>query len=362
MNILVPDVVASELATNAVVAIGVSGGKDSVAAAFAVVEHLDRIGHTGPRLLIHADLGAIEWRDSLPTCERLAEATGLELVVVRRKAGGMIERWQKRWRDNVARYRDLSCVKLILPWSTPAMRFCTSELKVAVISAYLKKRFPGRTILSVSGIRADESPARAKKAPVEVAAKLTNARTGVTGYDWRPILPWSVEDVFALAAAHGFRSHEGYTVYDSTRVSCVVCIMSALRNLLASARCPENHPAWLAVIALEIASAYQFQSGRWLGDVAPELLDDTMRAGLERAKRIAARRGEIEARIPKHLLYSKGWPHRVPTQGEAELLAEVRREVAALYGWTVRHTTAEAVIARHEELLELKAAKERRAA
>ena len=34
--------------------------------------HLDRIGHTGPRLLIHADLGSVEWRDSLPTCERLA--------------------------------------------------------------------------------------------------------------------------------------------------------------------------------------------------------------------------------------------------------------------------------------------------
>ena len=42
------------LAANAPVAIGVSGGKDSCAAALATIEHLDAIGHTGPRLsLIH---------------------------------------------------------------------------------------------------------------------------------------------------------------------------------------------------------------------------------------------------------------------------------------------------------------------
>lgn len=39
------------------VAIGVSGGKDSSAVAFATVAHLDRIGHSGPRVLIHSDPG-----------------------------------------------------------------------------------------------------------------------------------------------------------------------------------------------------------------------------------------------------------------------------------------------------------------
>lgn len=61
---------------NAVVAIGVSGGKDSVAVALAVGRHLDDIGHTGPRLLIHSDLGRVEWADSLPACERLAAKMG----------------------------------------------------------------------------------------------------------------------------------------------------------------------------------------------------------------------------------------------------------------------------------------------
>jgi 3'-phosphoadenosine 5'-phosphosulfate sulfotransferase (PAPS reductase)/FAD synthetase len=130
------------VANNCPVAIGVSGGKDSCAVAFATVEWLDKVGHRGPRLLIHADLGATEWADSLPTCERLARALGLELAVVRRRQGDMMERWEQRWRDNLARYQALSCVKLILPWSTPEMRFCTAELKVDQITRHLCRASP----------------------------------------------------------------------------------------------------------------------------------------------------------------------------------------------------------------------------
>ncbi|WP_207900587.1 hypothetical protein [Shinella sp. JR1-6] len=70
------------LKQGAAVAIGVSGGKDSQAAAMATFEYLDRIGHSGPRLLIHADLGSVEWTHSLPTCEHLADRLGAEFVVV----------------------------------------------------------------------------------------------------------------------------------------------------------------------------------------------------------------------------------------------------------------------------------------
>src|SRR3546814_9288489 len=72
----------------------------------------------------------------------------------------MLARWQGRWANNLTRYQDLSCVKVILPWSTPSMRFCTSELKVAVITSALKKQYPGQDIVNVAGIRRQESPAR----------------------------------------------------------------------------------------------------------------------------------------------------------------------------------------------------------
>ena len=160
---LTPEISAA-LADNCVVAFSISGGKDSVASAHATSVYLDSIGHTGPRVLIHSDLGAAEWQASLLQCELLAERLRLELIVVRREKGDMLARWQQRYRDNVARYVDLACVTLITPWATEAMRFCTSEMKVAPITQQLSIRFPGRQIISVAGIRRAES-AKRKSAP-----------------------------------------------------------------------------------------------------------------------------------------------------------------------------------------------------
>ena len=80
------------ISAGAAVAIGVSGGKDSQAATEAVLDHLQAIGHTGPRILIHADLGMVERKDSMTACRALVARHGVELVVVRRKAGGLMER------------------------------------------------------------------------------------------------------------------------------------------------------------------------------------------------------------------------------------------------------------------------------
>jgi hypothetical protein len=110
-----------------------------------------------PVLLIHSDLGRVEWRQSLPVCERLAARLGVELVVVRRQAGDMMDRWLSRWEANVARYANLECVKLILPWSTPSTRFCTAELKSAVIASAMRRRFPTGDVVSAVGIRREES-------------------------------------------------------------------------------------------------------------------------------------------------------------------------------------------------------------
>lgn len=46
------------LARDCVVAVGVSGGKDSDACAIATHHHLNRIGHKGPRVLIQPILGS----------------------------------------------------------------------------------------------------------------------------------------------------------------------------------------------------------------------------------------------------------------------------------------------------------------
>lgn len=349
--------VAAALAAGAPVAIGVSGGKDSCALAFATVAHLDTIGHTGPRVLVHSDLGRVEWKQSLPMCEALADVLGLELVVVRREAGDMMDRWLTRWRNNLARYVDLECMKLILPWSTPSMRFCTSELKTAVICRELIKRFSGQVIISASGIRREESAGRSKAPIAKPQPKLDSRKHRTSGIDWAPIAEWTIADVFAILEARGFTLHEAYTKYGMGRVSCAFCIMGSAADLVASATCPDNVAIFREMVDLEIESTFAFQGGKWLGDVAPDLLSAAQVAGLVRAKAAAAARSAAEAAIPTHLLYTKGWPTVMPTAAEAEMIACTRIAVSAEIGFVVNYTTAETVTARFAELMAENAAR-----
>ena len=332
------------------VAIGVSGGKDSSACALATVEHLDAVGHTGPRVLIHADLGRVEWRESGPGCERLASRLGLELLTVRRAAGDLMDRWLVRWENNVARYAALSCVKVILPWSTASMRFCTSELKTEIICRALVKRFPEQAIVSASGIRRQESSGR-KNAPIAQAqAKLTSKRHGTCGLDWHPIADWKLDEVLAFLLAREVPLHEAYTRYGSTRVSCAFCILGSRADIAASASVPEHADLYREMVALEIASTFSFQAG-WLGDVAPHLLSESTRDALAAAKVRAIQREALEAAIPKHLLYRRGWPEVMPTHAEAKLLCGIRRQVAGLLGIEIGYVDPPALLARYAELM-----------
>lgn len=344
------------LRANAPVAVGVSGGKDSQAAAIAVASHLHSIGHTGPRILIHSDLGRVEWKASLPTCELLAAHIGWELITVRRAAGDLMDRWLTRWANNVARYADLSCVKLILPWSTPSMRFCTSELKTSVIASALRKRWASGPIVSVAGIRAEESAARAK-APVSAPhSKLT--RAGSPGVSWYPIIKWRLPQVLDVIHQAGIDLHPAYTFHGSSRVSCAFCIMSSADDLMAAAGCADNADLYREMVKLELDSTFAFQGARWLADVAPDLLHAEERVRIPAAKMLAGRRVAAESCIPPELLYVKGWPTFVPDIKQAALIAAVRRDVASAVGLHIGFTDAESVRARYADLFNARAKRE----
>ena len=343
----------SLLAQDAVVAIGVSGGKDSSAVALRMAAYLDEIGHRGPRVLIHSDLGSVEWSDSLPTCERLATRLGMELMVVRRKGGGLMERWEQRWRDNVGRYARLDCVRLILPWSTPRARFCTSEGKAQPIASALRKRWPSGPIISVLGIRAAESAPRARMPVAGPDVRLTRAKGA--GVVWRAIHHWTTPDVFRYLAEVGETLHEAYTTYGSSRLSCTFCIMGSDSDLAAAARCEANAGIYRRMVALESRSSFAFQGQRWLADVVPHLLAGAAREASARARIVARLRVRAEERIPPDLLFQSGWPVRAPTMAEAQVLAEVRSEVADLCQLEgIGYTSAAAVVSRFEELIEAK--------
>lgn len=348
-SLAITDDIQAALATDAVVAVGVSGGKDSQACAIAVRNYLDSIGHKGPRVLVHADLGSIEWRSSLEVCETLAKQLGWELIVVRRPAGGMIERWESRWENNVRRYATLDCVKLILPWSTPRMRFCTSELKVSPITSALRKRFKRETIINASGIRREESPARSKMPVAKRLEKL--CRKNVVGYTWNPIIEWKLGEVLSAISNEGLQLHDAYTRYGLSRVSCSFCIMSSLPDLLASAGCENNHDSYRRLVDLEATSTFGFQGARWLADIAPSLHSEDLARRIEQAKASAFVRQQAEASISESMLYTDGWPAYVPEPSEAKLLADVRLQVASAVGITVQYTTAKSIIRRYSDLI-----------
>lgn len=344
------------------VAIGISGGKDSTVAAVATVDYLNLMGHQGPRLLIHSDLGRIEWKDSFRVCDALARYLGVELVTIRREAGDMVDRWLTRWQRNVERYTQLQCVKLILPWSTASMRFCTSELKTTLITRYLTNRFGGTQILSVTGIRRQESSKRAQKPVAKANSGLTRRTRGTSGMDWHPVIDWIESDVWGLHHREKLPIHEAYSRYGSSRVSCCNCVLASEADLMASALCPDNLAVRSELVDLEITSSFSFHPDRWLADLRPDLLTPEQQTGLATAKRIARERKRLEAKIPVHLLFSEGWPDCIPMPEEARLLADVRREIGTLMGFSMQFTQAEDMLNRYEHLLTLaQAAKARKA-
>ncbi|NTI27647.1 phosphoadenosine phosphosulfate reductase domain-containing protein [Rhizobium rhizogenes] len=332
------------LMCDAPVAIGVSGGKDSQAAALATFGHLDAIGHSGPRLLVHSDLGSVEWNDSLPTCKTLASHLSVELLVVRRNAGDLMERWEARWRSSIRRYEELSTVTLVPCWSTPSMRFCTSEMKTHVIRAALKRRFKGQTIINVTGVRRAESAARARST---VAEKEKDHPI----INWRPIVDWSEADVFGAIDASGLVPHPAYRQFGMSRVSCRFCIMSNIADLTAAAAQSESHDLYRRMVQLECDSSFAFQGARWLGDVAPHLLVDDQSRQLAEAKVRAVERVRFERVIEPGMLYVKGWPTRMLTDVEADTLAATRKAISQLFSFQSSCLDRDSIHARYAELI-----------
>lgn len=352
-----PRIVRLLTSDDAPCAFSISGGKDGAAAAIAGIEYLNHIGHTGGRILEHCDLGLIEHRDSIHACERLAKSLETELVVVK-PIRDMIEAWHYRWECNIERYAKLLCMKLIMPWSSSSMRFCT-PMKVDALTKEAARRFKGQTILNITGIRREESPRRAKSPVSKWQPRLSRARArdgsyGPTrGLDWHPVAHYLIEDVFSIMLERHVKWHEHYGLLE--RISCSLCVLAARAQLQRSARLPENYSACMAVINLELTSAFSFQEGCWVADLVPEYLDARMRAELAEAKERARARREAESLIPRHLLYNKHWPEAVPTPQEAELISRIRATVARVTRITVDYIDPPKIISRFVELMAKKA-------
>lgn len=204
-----------DLSTYSYLLINSSGGKDSQAMLTHVVSLADKAGIGRDRLVVvHADLGRVEWPGTRDIAARQAAAYGLRFEVVRRDKGDLLQQVEQR-----------------RMWPSSTARYCSSDQKTSQVTKLMTRIVrehreacgpaPVR-ILNCLGIRAEESPARAKKAPFH-RDSASNGRRHVDR--WLPIFDWS--------AAHVW--HPAYDV-GMPRLSCVFCVLAGRHELVLAAR------------------------------------------------------------------------------------------------------------------------------
>ncbi len=194
-----------------------SGGKDSQAMLDLVVELATLAGVTNRLVVVHCDLGRVEWTGTRELAERQAAHYRLRFEVVSRPQGDLLTHVESR--------------KM---WPSSTARYCTSDHKRGQVRT-LMTRLTGEwrasgaprpcRILNCMGMRADESPARAKLVPFTDARRTgeSNARREVD--TWLPLHGWSTDQVWARIRRSGVPHHRAYDL-GMKRLSCCFCIFA----------------------------------------------------------------------------------------------------------------------------------------
>lgn len=165
-----------DLASYDQIVVSISGGKDSQAALHRTVLAATAAGVAGRVMTVFADLGAgDEWPGTAELAAGHAAFYGLRHEVVYREVTAPDgSRVQQTLAEHIAERGK---------WPDAARRYCTSDMKRAPVQRLLTRIAaehrvidPGRKvrILSVLGMRAQESPARALLVPFDRDARASN--------------------------------------------------------------------------------------------------------------------------------------------------------------------------------------------
>jgi 3'-phosphoadenosine 5'-phosphosulfate sulfotransferase (PAPS reductase)/FAD synthetase len=270
------------------VLINTSAGKDSLAMLDWLVERCDAAGVERSRIVaVHADLGRVEWEGTRELAERQVrryDATGgpIRFEVVRRPQGDLLDQIvqrrvtldaeaaayvaeadclvpavdvsldaAQRQRAEHDRLLDQAARKRNTPaWPSSTARYCTSDQKTSQVKKLLTRLVaelaldrPVR-ILNCLGIRAAESPARAKKSALSLDSA-SNSKREVTR--WLPIHDWTDAQVWDRLRSRELEVHPAYAA-GMPRLSCCFCVLSSKPALVRAAQLnPELAQEYLAV-------------------------------------------------------------------------------------------------------------------
>jgi 3'-phosphoadenosine 5'-phosphosulfate sulfotransferase (PAPS reductase)/FAD synthetase len=172
-----------------VVIINTSAGKDSQTMLRYVANLAREQGVLGRCLAVHAALGRVEWPGVVELAHLQAALNGVRFATITRAQGNLLEHVEKRGM-----------------WPSPRQRYCTSDHKRAQVSKIITKHH-GR-ILNCLGMRAEESPARAKLPVLKRNERLTTKTRWV--YDGLPIHDWTEAQVWADIRASKIPYHPAY--------------------------------------------------------------------------------------------------------------------------------------------------------
>jgi 3'-phosphoadenosine 5'-phosphosulfate sulfotransferase (PAPS reductase)/FAD synthetase len=244
-----------------------SGGKDSQAMLDYVVDLCDKLSIPRSRIVVvHCDLGRVEWEGTRELAAEQAAAYGLRFEVVSRELGDLLTQVEQRHEANVAKGRDIA------PWPSSTARWCTSDQKTGQVLKLITRLTTeaqrslgsGRQvrILNCLGIRAQESHARAKKASFELDKKASNGKRHVDR--WLPIFAWSERQVWERIRESGVRHHEAYDK-GMSRLSCAFCVLASKPDLILAAQ--HNQGLAQEYLAVEVKVGKRFTNDLSMADI-----------------------------------------------------------------------------------------------
>ncbi|WGO96430.1 phosphoadenosine phosphosulfate reductase family protein (plasmid) [Pseudomonas viciae] len=192
-----------------------SGGKDSQVQLIRLLERVP----VGQLVVVHASLGPMEWPGAMELARDQAAAAGLPFIVAK-AAKTLLEMVERRFETRPE----------VPSWPSASTRQCTSDLKRGPIQREVRRYAKAngfKTIVNCLGLRAQESPGRAKRA---VFSRMGISNSVLTWYEWLPIHDMRTTEVFSAIEGAGQEPHYAYAL-GNDRLSCVFCIMASKPDL-----------------------------------------------------------------------------------------------------------------------------------
>jgi len=241
------------------VVVSSSGGKDSQAQLSVVCRMAAEQRYPLARITVaHADLGRSEWPGTGRLAREQADHHGVAFRLVKRPQGDLLTQVEARGM-----------------WPSSKQRYCTSDQKrgqlaKVVTALHREARQAGHTgpfeVLECLGMRAQESPARAKLDRLSRNDRLsTKTRTVTT---WLPLHHWGVDDVWREIKRSGAPHHRAYDL-GMPRLSCMFCIFSPKAGLVLAGR--ENRASLVEHVQVEKKIGHQFRVNLSLAEVLAEV-------------------------------------------------------------------------------------------